>query len=201
VRTRRACVIDRTAFHGIPITTVPATLVALAGALSAEPLARAFHEAGVRYGTTPAEVKAILNRRPNVRGGRALRRILDGDDPITISKLERAFVRLVRDAGLPLPVTNKAAGGRRVDCRWPQARLTVELDGYRYHRSRHAWERDRRREREARARGDEFRRYTWADVHEEPQATLAELRRLLSTAVTDGRPATARYRRGRRGRD
>jgi very-short-patch-repair endonuclease len=66
-----------------------------------------------------------------------------------------------------------------VDCRWPEVRLTVELDGYRYHNSRHAWERDRQREREARARGDEFRRYTWADVYEEPAATVAELRRLL----------------------
>ena len=65
-----------------------------------------------------------------------------------------------RKNGLALPETNRVAGGRRVDCRWPERRLTVELDGYRYHRSRHAWEQDRRREREARARGDEFRRYT-----------------------------------------
>jgi len=63
----------------------------------------------------------------------------------------------------------------------------VEIDGYRYHRSRHAWERDRLREREARARGDEFRRYTWADVHDEPQSTIAELRRLLATAGTAAR--------------
>lgn len=126
-------------------------------------------------------MREVLDRRCRSRGAGRLRRILDGDDPITISKLERAFVRLVRDAGLPPPETNKAAGGRRVDCRWPGARLTVELDGYRYHRSRHAWERDRRREREARARGDEFRRYSWADVHQEARATVAELRRLLPT--------------------
>src|SRR5207247_2961603 len=36
------------------------------------------------------------------------------------------------------------------------------LDSYRFHHSRHAWEQDRRRDREARARGDELRRYTWA---------------------------------------
>ena len=66
-----------------------------------------------------------------------------------------------------------------MDCRWPEQRLTVEIDGYRYHHSRHAWEQDRRREREARARGDEIRRYTWGDVFEEPDAILAELRTLL----------------------
>jgi hypothetical protein len=71
-----------------------------------------------------------------------------------------------------------------VDCRWPEQRLTVELDSYRYHASRHAWEGDRRREREARARDDEFRRYTWKDVIEEPAAMLAELGRLLDQGST-----------------
>ena len=35
------------------------------------------------------------------------------------------------------------------------------------------------REREARARGDEFRRYTYGDVLEDPRYVLAELRELL----------------------
>jgi hypothetical protein len=67
-----------------------------------------------------------------------------------------------------------------VDCRRPDRRLTVELDSYTYHRSRHAWEQDRRREREAYARGDEFRRYTYGDVFERPEPMLAELRALLA---------------------
>jgi hypothetical protein len=57
--------------------------------------------------------------------------------------------------------------------------LTVELDSYRFHRSRHAWEVDRRREREAYARGEDFRRYTWADVFEDPSLMLGELQSLL----------------------
>ena len=86
------------------------------------------------------------------------------DVHVTLSTLERSFLVRLREAGLPLPQTNRPASGRRVDCRWPAQRLTVELDGYRYHRSRHAWELDRRREREARGRGDEFRRYSHGDV-------------------------------------
>jgi hypothetical protein len=54
--------------------------------------------------------------------------------------------------------------------------LTIEYDGVYHHGSRHAWEQDR--EREARARGDEFRRYTFEDV-ERPGLMLARLRRLL----------------------
>ena len=80
---------------------------------------------------------------------------------------------------LELPETNRRAGGRRVDCRWPERRLTIELDGYRYHRSRRAWEQDRRREREAHSRGDDFRRYTYGDVFDDPRLMLAELRGLL----------------------
>jgi very-short-patch-repair endonuclease len=75
-----------------------------------------------------------------------------------------------------------------VDCRRPEHRITVELDGYRYHHSRHAWERDRRREREARQRGDEFRRYTYADVEEEPTLMMAELHVLLTSRSSQ--PAT-----------
>jgi len=100
-------------------------------------------------------------------------------EQVTLSKLERSFLVLLRSERLPPPETNRPAGGRRVDCRWSEHRLTVELAGYRFHHSRHAWERDRRREREARARGDEFRRYTYGDVVEDPSFTLEELRGLL----------------------
>jgi len=184
VATRRFRRADATTHRGIPITTVPFTLIALAAQLSTEDLARACHEAGVRYHTTPRQVDAILARRPNAPGAKKLRAVLHGDAKVTLSKLEQRFLELLESEGLTLPQTNRPAGTRRVDCRWPRRRLTVELDGYRYHRSRHAWEQDRRREREARARGDEFRRYTYGDVLESPQLMLAELRALL--ASTEG---------------
>jgi very-short-patch-repair endonuclease len=164
---------------GIPVTTVPLTLVALSPDLTIEELARACHEAGVRYGTTPRQVEKELARRPNAPGAKKLRMVLSGEQRITLSALERRFLKLVEEANLPLPETNRPAGGRRVDCRWPEHRLTVELDSYRFHRSRHAWERDRRREREAYARGDQIRRYTHDDVIDDPEPILAELRGLL----------------------
>jgi very-short-patch-repair endonuclease len=110
--------------------------------------------------------------------------VLHGDVRVTLSALERRFLQHLREAALPLPRTNRPAGGRRVDCRWPEERLTVEVDSYRYHSSRHAWELDRRREREAHARGDEFRRYTWGDVFVGPGSMLAELREVLGRSRT-----------------
>jgi len=168
--------------RGVPALTPAATLVELAATLEDEPLGQACHEAGVRYGTTPRDVDEVLLHCPNAKGARSLRLIMSGDSKITLSRLESRFMRRLRDADLPLPETNRPAGGRRVDCRWPAHSVTVELDGYRFHSSRRAWEHDRRREREARLRGDEFRRFSWHDVFEEPAYMLGELRRLLTPA-------------------
>jgi len=179
-RSRRLDARDAASWCGIPVTTVARTLVDLAAVLDIDGLARACHEAGVRHAVTPRMVEAALARRPNSPGAAKLCKVLRGEARVTLSKLERGFLKRVREGGLPLPLTNLPAGGRRVDCRWPTQRLTVELDGYRYHSSRHAWELDRRREREARARGDEFRRYTYGDVFEDPGFMLSELRALLS---------------------
>jgi very-short-patch-repair endonuclease len=166
---------DATVVRGIPTTTVPRTLVDISSELALDALARACHEAGVRYGATPNSVEAVLARRPRSPGAKRLRRVLNGDAHVTLSKLEAHFLELLRNENLPLPVTNARVGGRRVDCRWPDHHLTVELDSYQFHNSRHSWEQDRRREREARARGDDFRRYTYGDVLEHPRPMLAEL--------------------------
>lgn len=182
VRTRRSRGLgagDVMTWRGIPVTSVPLTLVHVAAVLAIDELALACHEAGIRHGTSPDEVEAVLSRWPTSPGAGRLRRVLHGDVPVTLSTLEARFLALLRKAGLPAPQTNRRVGGRRVDCRWEAQRLTVEIDGYRYHRSRHAWEQDRRREREARARGDEFRRYTYGDIVEDPRFMLAELCALL----------------------
>src|SRR5439155_14330723 len=144
VTTRRSRRIeDATTWRGIPVTTVPRTLVDLAAVLPPDELARACHEAGIRPGTTPRAVEAVIARRPKSPGVGELRAILRGDTRITLSHLEAGFLARLREAGLPLPQTNRPAGGRRVDCRWPEPRLTVELDGYRFHDARHACGQDR----------------------------------------------------------
>src|SRR4051794_3274701 len=87
-RARRA--VEATTWRGIRVTTVARTLVDLAAVLSAEDLARACHEAGVRYRTTPSDVAAVLAARPNAPGAGKLRLILNGDVRVTLSKLPRA---------------------------------------------------------------------------------------------------------------
>jgi very-short-patch-repair endonuclease len=170
-RVRRLGKGDGTVCRCIPATTVPATLVRASSLLSFDDLAKAAHEATVRYDLTKVE-----------NAPQRLLAILEGDAPVLLSQLERGFRARLRGAGLELPITNRPAGAHYVDCRWPGHKLTVELDSYRFHRTRHAWEQDRRRDREARARGDIMRRYTWRDVFEKPDEMLAELRELLQAS-------------------
>ncbi len=184
-RTRRTELVDATTWRGIPVTTVQRTLVDLAAVLDEDDLARAVHEADVRHHTTPERVDEVLSRRHNWPGAQKLRRVIWGEVPVSLSRLESRFLERLKEGGLPLPETNCRVDGGYVDCRWPAHRLTVELDSYRYHGTRHAWEQDREREREARARRDEFRHYSWRDVDEDPAPMLADLRRLLARPQLD----------------
>jgi very-short-patch-repair endonuclease len=181
VRTRRRKLDRRevTTERGIPSTTVAKTLVDLAADLTDDDLARACHEANVKYRTTPAQVNSVIAGCPRTQGVQKLRRVMSGDTKVTLSKLERLFLKLLRDAGLPLPETNVLAGRHRVDCRWPAHEVTVELLGYRFHNSRYAWEQDHARRRAARARGDAFLQFTWDDVTSHAHATLEEIRGAL----------------------
>jgi hypothetical protein len=104
--------------QGIPITTVPRTLVDLASSLPEDALARACHEAGVLYRTTPTQVDAVLTRLPNAPGRAKLERVLHGKVPVTLSKLESRFLKLLREAGLSLPITNRIA-------EWPSSGLPL----------------------------------------------------------------------------
>ena len=170
---------DVSEFKGIPCTTVPRTIVDLAARLDHDALAKLFHEANVRYGTTQEQIEAVLKRLGNAKGARTLRAVIHGEIKVALSILEREFLNALKRHGLPLPDSNVRVGNYRVDFRWGDLKLTVELDSYRYHRSRYAWEQSHAREREARRRGDEWRRFTYDDVFGDQAYMLGELRKLL----------------------
>src|SRR3954447_7350338 len=80
-RSARVCVEEAGRCKGIPVTTVPRTLVDIA---QDDDLPRACHEAGVKHRTTPGHVKATLARQPNAPGAAHLRSILLGDTRVTL---------------------------------------------------------------------------------------------------------------------
>jgi very-short-patch-repair endonuclease len=77
--------------------------------------------------------------------------------------------------------------GFEVDCVWPAQRVVVEIDGYRYHSSRTAFERDHRRDAILRSRGWLTIRITWRQLESEPYAVIALIAQTLAQPH-DGRP-------------
>src|SRR5215208_815763 len=76
LKPKRARKLDRrdvTRVGPIPCTTVPRTVVDLAAVLDDDALARLFHEANVKYGTTPQQIEAVLKRVGNGKGAAVLR--------------------------------------------------------------------------------------------------------------------------------
>jgi very-short-patch-repair endonuclease len=73
--------------------------------------------------------------------------------------------------------------GHEVDFHWRSERLVLEVDGYAYHRSRAAFERDRQRDAELGAAGLRVLRVTWRHIVDEPEALLARLAQALTYSV------------------
>jgi very-short-patch-repair endonuclease len=102
---------------------------------------------------------------------------------ITRSELEARFRALVETAGLPRPQLNRRVDlGSMVieaDALWRKERLIVELDGYAFHRTPAAFERDRARDRAAVAAGWRVIRITWRQLADDPRSVIRDLRRAL----------------------
>jgi very-short-patch-repair endonuclease len=141
---------------GLPLTTAARTLADLR--LPAGEQARACEQ---------AEILGLVPRTAGAPG-------------ITRSEAERRLLRLIRAAGLPAPRTNVRVGDYEVDCHWPDARLVVEVDGFAYHASRAAFERDRRRDADLVVAGLRVVRFTWRQLVHEPEAVVARLAVLLA---------------------
>lgn len=161
----------------IPITSPVRTLIDLATELSSKPLERAVNEADKLGVIDARSLRAGLDSRAGVPGTKRLRRLLDRDTfVLTEDELERRFLPLAREAGLPLPETGRIVNGYEVDFFWPQLRLVVETDGLRYHRTPATQARDAQRDAVHTAAGHARLRFTHWQVRHEPDWVKGILR-------------------------
>lgn len=168
---------DRARQGPLPVTGLARTVVDLAPVLSGDDLERAAGEAVAVHGLTAAALKGALDRTPAAKGGAAVRRLLeDGDGPRhTRSEAEREFLRLIREAELPVPRMNVRIGRYTVDALWEDRDLVAEVDSFRFHRSRKRFEEDRGRDADLQGRGFLVTRVTWRQMTEHRVATAARL--------------------------
>jgi very-short-patch-repair endonuclease len=92
-----------------------------------------------------------------------------------------------RDARSREGVQAHSASHHEVDFLWPAHGLIVEVDGYAFHSSRSAFERDRRRDAELQTSGYRVIRITWRQIADEPEAVIATLAAAL--AAQERRPS------------
>ena len=168
---------DVTTRHGIPVTTPLRTLLDLAAVASAGELERAVQEAQVRGLVTADQLR---RRAVGVRGAPALRAALALEPALTRSEAERRLLTLIRAAGLPRPQTNVRIGPYEVDAVWAQPRVVVEVDGFAFHGTRSAFERDRRRDADLAARRYTVLRFTWRELTRRPEAVIARIAAVLA---------------------
>ena len=168
-RTRRLHDDDVTRKSGIPVTTVARTVVDLADVETRRTVERAAGQAEIAYGITPSPING---RRGTGR--------LNGAPDRSRSELERAFGKLCEDHELPRPEQNAKVQGIEVDFLWRAERLVVELDGWRYHRTRQAFERDRERDQALARSGHRVLRFTHRQLTEEPGQVARTVRAALA---------------------
>jgi len=181
VRLRRR--VDLSSAHrrevsGIPVTDPISTLVDLASCVVEWRVEKAINDADRLGLVDPETLRAEVNGLPPRPGMACLRRLL-GCDALTDTGLERKFLGIVRDAGLPLPKTQAWVNGYRVDFYWPDLELVVETDGWAHHRTPGEQATDRRRDQAHTKAGLTTLRFAEKQVRYEPQQVKATLSAIM----------------------
>ena len=129
---------------GIPLTSVSWTLVDLMASLPPDWVERLVHDAVMRRLCEYDDVRAVAADRPDDECGAAMTGVLadlDGTTPI-----EGRWTRILRAAGLPEPVRQHQVvlDGQVyvLDFAWPNHKACLEVNGFAFHRTREAFDRD-----------------------------------------------------------
>jgi uncharacterized protein DUF559/putative AbiEi antitoxin of type IV toxin-antitoxin system len=190
VRVHRARALrtdEVTVRDGIRVTSAARTILDLAPTLTERALERLLDQAELERATDVRALEAMLVANHGHRGCGPLRRVLDAHVPgttVTASPLEERMLALCRAHGLPRPLVNHHVEGVEVDFVFAEHRVLVEADGWRYHRSRAAFERDRERDALFARAGYRVLRVTDRQMKREP-ATVAATNAALLDVKTE----------------
>ncbi|HLI02403.1 MAG TPA: hypothetical protein VKV06_16565 [Acidimicrobiales bacterium] len=146
--------------YGLPVTTTARTLVDLAAMLEPD---RLFEVAEQLERDRHFDVEALRKERlvrPRLKGIRAIDQLIDRwhGGPVADSKWEDEVYGWLVGAGLPIPrrlhhVALGSGGLAIVDLAYPIEQVAIEFDGFKYHRGREQFDRDRVRLSELAADG------------------------------------------------
>jgi very-short-patch-repair endonuclease len=164
--------------RGVRVTTPARTILDYAAIATDRELAYALDQAEVQQLTDYPALDAMARAHPRQRGSKRLRHTLaayEAGSDKTRSDLEKAFLALCKRAGLPEPLVNEPLLGMTVDFVFPDQRVAVETDSWRWHRGRAAFERDRERDAVLAAAGWQTLRFTDRQIELAPHTVVPAL--------------------------
>lgn len=178
---------DVTRVRIFPVTSPERTVRDISGRLRRGQLDAVVHHCLFHRLTTVEALRAqVAACGKGCSGVGALRAALapyQADSSSVGSPLEAALARKLASSGLARPRRQHevVVEGRRryLDFAWPDCRVAVEVDGYRWHSSRSAWESDRARLAALRRAGWTIIHATYDDVHPGAARLIGELKTLL----------------------
>jgi very-short-patch-repair endonuclease len=185
-RVRRLHPDDRTEVDGIPVTSLARTLLDVAQVVPRRKLVYALEQAERLRILDLREINACMARSHGHRGIKRLRRAIEEIEPEAQHAhegMERLFIAFCRRQELQMPVMNVVVEGLTVDALWAQQKLIVELDSWSHHRSKRAFEEDRRRDAPLKRAGYEVLRVTYSWLTEEPDDLAETIRRLSESRL------------------
>jgi very-short-patch-repair endonuclease len=168
--------------QALPVTSPVRTVQDIAELVTMRELERAVDEALVRRLMRVHQLRDGVARDKGRRGGPILTALLDhrGNSTITRSQAEERMLEIIRAADFPPHETNARVNGYEVDFLWRPQRVIVEIDGYAYHSTRSAFERDRAKDAALAAAGFLVVRITWLQMEREPYVVVARLAQALA---------------------
>jgi very-short-patch-repair endonuclease len=172
------------AVEQLPVTSPLRTLIDIAPHLDARTFERVVEEALTQRLVTERQLATTAASDNGRRGAPRLAAVLAAqrEPAITRSKAERRFRSLIRAAQLPEPQVNVRVHGYLVDFYWPRLGVVVEVQGYKFHSGRPAFERDTRKGARLTAAGLSVSYVTWIQMDQEPYAVVARLAQVLARA-------------------
>jgi very-short-patch-repair endonuclease len=163
--------------EGLWVSSPARAVLEIAGTLSPGEVAAAIDDGLGSKILKRRELDDVLARHRGHRGAGRLAAVLSGGAGTTItrSRAEKAFLKLIRDSGLPAPLVNEPFGRWELDFFWPEHRLVVEIDGYGFHSGPRAFHRDHEKDLALADARLDVRRYTRHHVVEQPASVLARV--------------------------
>jgi very-short-patch-repair endonuclease len=167
--------------RGLPVTSLARTVIDLSPGLAPRARERLVDEAIKR--TSETKLREALARHPGRPGTPAIRALLGGDRPSTLtwSVAEERLLTLIRTAGLPTPEVNiPLEHGYVPDLLWRAERVIVEFDSYTHHSGPAAFRDDRTRHNALTALGYQLLHVTWDQLTRYPERVLVWIARALA---------------------